>query len=210
MLSPDLPGHGVNSLQHGVSVYQMVEAVAALCARDEAQRALVVGHSMGGMVALELAHRYPDLVQALVLIDSVIFPPAPLRTAIASLAEGMQKANPTATLDEAAAALFEAADDPSVKARYRQSLGAIPVSVLREAFKAHLIDYDPVPIAIMCELPIAYVGAQRPLGDLNEIRSKIPNIRIGQVLGSGHFAPLLVPNQINSMIAGFIKAIGIE
>lgn len=37
--------------------------------------AVVVGHSMGGMVAAQLAHDYPHLVRGLVLVNSVGLPP---------------------------------------------------------------------------------------------------------------------------------------
>ena len=43
--------------------------------RTTVQNPVVIGHSMGGTIALDLGTRYRDLVSALVLIDSVIISP---------------------------------------------------------------------------------------------------------------------------------------
>jgi pimeloyl-ACP methyl ester carboxylesterase len=48
---------------------------AFLCDSEGMVQALVVGHSMGGLVALDLARRYPQLTRALVLVESPIAPP---------------------------------------------------------------------------------------------------------------------------------------
>lgn len=75
LLALDLPGHGANA--HDVSDYSM-EAQARYVAeqlREEAiDRVLVVGHSMGGYVALAFAERYPHLVAGLALFHSTALP----------------------------------------------------------------------------------------------------------------------------------------
>lgn len=49
--------------------------LAWLCAELGLMKPIVVGHSMGGNVALELAARYPKIPASIVLIDSIVFPP---------------------------------------------------------------------------------------------------------------------------------------
>ncbi len=63
LLIPDLPGHGKSEPLPAPSIAGFAEAVAGLL--DEP--AVVVGHSMGGVVALRLAERRPELVRGLVL-----------------------------------------------------------------------------------------------------------------------------------------------
>jgi pimeloyl-ACP methyl ester carboxylesterase len=60
---PDLPGHGGSEPLPAPSIRGFADAVAGLL--DEPVG--VLGHSMGGVVALRLAERRPDLVRALVL-----------------------------------------------------------------------------------------------------------------------------------------------
>jgi pyruvate dehydrogenase E2 component (dihydrolipoyllysine-residue acetyltransferase) len=70
----DLPGHGKSSKTAPEAADYSVSGLAA--AADEAMRslgmapAIVVGHSLGGAVALQLALSQPKAVRALVLIDS--------------------------------------------------------------------------------------------------------------------------------------------
>ncbi|HZQ81276.1 MAG TPA: alpha/beta fold hydrolase [Gaiellaceae bacterium] len=63
LLIPDLPGHGGSPPLPAVSLTGFADAVAGLL--DEP--AGVVGHSLGGVVALRLAERRPELVRGLVL-----------------------------------------------------------------------------------------------------------------------------------------------
>ena len=65
---------------------QCAELISAVCPGP----AIVVGHSMGGMVACQLAKSYPQLVRGLVLVDSAGLndpanQPSPLGNAIFSL-----------------------------------------------------------------------------------------------------------------------------
>jgi len=68
LLVPDLPGHGGSSpLAVAPTLNPFADAVAAIAAREGMLPASVVGHSMGGVIALRLAIRRPDAVHAVVL-----------------------------------------------------------------------------------------------------------------------------------------------
>ena len=63
LIVPDLPGHGASDPLPAPSIAGFADAVAGILDRPAA----VFGHSMGGVVALRLAARRPDLVRSLVL-----------------------------------------------------------------------------------------------------------------------------------------------
>ena len=63
LLIPDLPGHGASAPLPAPSLSGFADAVAGLLDGP----ADVLGHSMGGVVALRLAERHPSLVRRLVL-----------------------------------------------------------------------------------------------------------------------------------------------
>lgn len=67
----DLPNHGRSPWVERVSYEQMADAVAETIRADFAPegRVHVVGHSMGGKVAMVLALRHPDVVDRLVVVD---------------------------------------------------------------------------------------------------------------------------------------------
>lgn len=66
VIAPDLPGHG--ALAHEpFSFDAAVRQLAGVIERHARGRAVVAGLSLGGYVAIELAHRHPDQVSGLVL-----------------------------------------------------------------------------------------------------------------------------------------------
>jgi pimeloyl-ACP methyl ester carboxylesterase len=64
----DLPNHGHSPWTETVDYVDMAELVAAELERL-GEPATLVGHSMGGKVAMQLALRRPDLLRALVVVD---------------------------------------------------------------------------------------------------------------------------------------------
>ncbi|MEO6950493.1 MAG: alpha/beta hydrolase [Polyangia bacterium] len=70
----DLPGHGQSEPFHDVSdsnrIQKYADAVLFACAELKIDRAVLVGHSMGGLVALAAAAASPASVVGLVLLAS--------------------------------------------------------------------------------------------------------------------------------------------
>ncbi len=70
-ISLDLPGHGESdNLAYVHSMEEMAEVVKALLDHLKIRRAIIVGHSLGGYVALALADAYPDMLKGMVLMNS--------------------------------------------------------------------------------------------------------------------------------------------
>jgi pimeloyl-ACP methyl ester carboxylesterase len=78
VIAPDLPGFGESEkpspARYAYGVEAHAESVADLIAAFGVGRASVVGHGMGGAIALTLAAGHPELVQRLVLEDALAYP----------------------------------------------------------------------------------------------------------------------------------------
>ena len=71
VLAPDLAGHGQSSgAPLRGSVEPLVKALDDLCEEQGLETAAVVGHSLGGLVAIRFALNHPDRVSHLVLVDA--------------------------------------------------------------------------------------------------------------------------------------------
>lgn len=68
VLAVDLPGHGHSEGDALTSVAEMADWVAQFMAATGVGKAVVAGHSMGALIALEVAARHPDKVRAAVLL----------------------------------------------------------------------------------------------------------------------------------------------
>ena len=68
VLAPDLAGHGQGAKDVAFTIEGSADAVARLVRDSGVARVFVVGHSMGGSIALVFARRHPELVLGLVLM----------------------------------------------------------------------------------------------------------------------------------------------
>jgi pimeloyl-ACP methyl ester carboxylesterase len=73
LILPDLPGSGFSELTAVLSIESMAEACKAILDKEDCGPCAVIGHSMGGYVALALAEKYPDSISALGLFHSSAF-----------------------------------------------------------------------------------------------------------------------------------------
>lgn len=65
----DLRNHGRSPWSDDFSYDDMVSDVLGHCQRHDLQSVCVIGHSMGGKVAMLLASKHPDLVEKLIVAD---------------------------------------------------------------------------------------------------------------------------------------------
>ena len=71
VVAPDLLGHGQSAKPRGdYSLGAYASGVRDLLAALGHDRATVVGHSLGGGIAMQLAYQFPERVERLVLVDS--------------------------------------------------------------------------------------------------------------------------------------------
>lgn len=72
ILAPDLPGHGYSTGAPLGSIEAMADWCVSLLDACGVTTATVIGHSQGGLVAMEMAARYPQQVERLVLIATAL------------------------------------------------------------------------------------------------------------------------------------------
>ncbi|RZA33700.1 MAG: alpha/beta hydrolase [Lysobacteraceae bacterium] len=70
VLALDLPGHGRSSGPALTSVEAMADWVLAVLKAAGVRRALLAGHSMGSLIALEASHRAPGVAAGLALLGT--------------------------------------------------------------------------------------------------------------------------------------------
>jgi 3-oxoadipate enol-lactonase len=71
-LAPDLPGHGASPLRSSTELAAIASRVKAFAEQHLHGPFVLVGHSMGGGIAAELALQAPQLIERLILVDPAI------------------------------------------------------------------------------------------------------------------------------------------
>ncbi|HTX12974.1 MAG TPA: alpha/beta fold hydrolase [Solirubrobacteraceae bacterium] len=71
VVAPDLPGHGASAPGNGdYSIGALAAGLRDLLVALGHERATLVGHSLGGGIAMQLAYQFPELAERLVLVSS--------------------------------------------------------------------------------------------------------------------------------------------
>jgi pimeloyl-ACP methyl ester carboxylesterase len=70
VIVPDLPGHGRSAPGGDYSVGGLASGLRDLLLVLGHERATLVGHSLGGGVAMQFAYQFPEIVERLVLVSS--------------------------------------------------------------------------------------------------------------------------------------------
>lgn len=121
VIRPDLPGSGRSAgVEGALSIDRMVEAMLTVIRHSKIERAHVVAHSLGTIVAAHLAAKVPEFVQSLTLYGPLPAPPDAGRPGLRARAE---------TARGGAAAMQEIADQVIHAATGRETKERNPVAI---------------------------------------------------------------------------------
>ncbi|MFB6455132.1 alpha/beta fold hydrolase [Chitinophaga sp. Hz27] len=70
LIIPDLPGTGKSKLTEGLTISAMADYVYSILLAENIKEAVIIGHSMGGYVAMALLNNHPEVIKGLGLFHS--------------------------------------------------------------------------------------------------------------------------------------------
>ncbi|KAA0122332.1 alpha/beta hydrolase [Methylobacterium sp. P1-11] len=221
VVAVNLRGHGASDApEQDYTMGGFAEDIAWQCRTLGLVRPVVIGHSLGGAVALEMCGRHPELAAGLVMIDTIVLPsPDTAGSAdIEGLLAGVGGPNYQAVVRDMAWAIGCDYDDPARRQALFDTfiLGPClrtPQHVAYAALRNMVLHHDPVPAARACRIPMAYLSADVPLveatRDLDRLRELCPQLVTAKTLLAGHFNTIEVAEQVNAMIERFL-AVGLR
>jgi pimeloyl-ACP methyl ester carboxylesterase len=83
LLIPDLPGSGKSEMltENNISIADYAAVLQAILAEEKITQCCMLGHSMGGYIALAFAEKYPQLLNGLGLVHSTAYADTELKIA---------------------------------------------------------------------------------------------------------------------------------
>ncbi|MBB4189057.1 pimeloyl-ACP methyl ester carboxylesterase [Sinorhizobium terangae] len=216
VVAVNLRGHGESDApKQEYTIEGFADDVAWQCAELKLEKPLVIGHSLGGSVALELCGRHPDRVSGLVMIDSIVTPGSTLRESadVGRLLDEISGPNYRAVLRRNALSMAVDYDDAarreSIHNIYIQpSCEKTPQHVAYSAIRNFIVNYDASLAASRCKVPMAYISADVPLvnaaRDLDWLQARCSQLIVAKTLLAGHFNTIEVADQVNAMLDRFL------
>lgn len=198
LIVPDLRGFGGSSTVE--SFYAMEDFagdIAALLDHLGIQKAVIVGHSMGGYIALAFARLYPARVTGLGLVGSQALADAPDRKEgrYKSAAEVADKGIGSVV----AVMTSKLTSDARLQGYAKQSMERQQPAAYIGALKAMAERVDSTPVLASFHFPVVLVhgdaDALIPIDRAREIKAAIPEAHLVEISGAGHMPMMESPQK---------------
>jgi 3-oxoadipate enol-lactonase len=212
-IAPDFPGFG-NAPQRGETTLGAF-ADRALEALDQAgfERAVIVGLSMGGYVALRMLEHASDRIAALVLCDTRAGADTP--EAAQKRLEAADRAERQGTgwiADAMLPNLVAPNANEGVRDTVRRLIAQASASGVAKAQRAMAARPDSRPLLSRVGVPtLVLVGSEDALTPLTEsvaMAKAIPDARLEVIPNAGHLSNLEQPDAFNRALTGFLHDLG--
>jgi len=224
VVAPDMRGYNLSECPEGVNAYripELTEDVKALIHHLGREKAIVVGHDWGAVVAWEFAMAHPDMTQRLGILN-VPHPVAMakgLRTLkqlkkswyifafqIPLLGETLFPRNDYAVLRSMFRAFPKEDADQYVEAAKRTGLKG-PLNYYRAAARGTLTASLPKPKVIGCEVLVIWGENDIALGkELATPSPKwVPKARVEFLPNASHWVQNDEPNRVNDLLVSFCR-----
>jgi 3-oxoadipate enol-lactonase len=209
----DMPGYGGSAPLPAVSIAALAGALVDFLQQAEATKPILVGHSIGGMIAQQLLAKNPRIAHAVVLAQT--------SPAFGKPDGGWQKSFIDARLgplDRGETMLSLAptlvreliGDDPDVNGMElaRDCMAAVPEATYRATILA-LLGFDQRNALRNIAVPTLVLSGSKdnnaPAPMMAKMASYIPLAKYAELEGVGHLANLERPAAFNAALDSFLK-----
>jgi pimeloyl-ACP methyl ester carboxylesterase len=214
VITLDLPGHGQSTLPPGrLSIARLGGAVAGLLEALGLMPAHVVGLSLGGVVALQLALDAPSRVRSLVLVNSFARLRQPARRAVRGLVRlGLLLTAPMSwTGAWVAGGLFPHPEQRPLREATTQRIASNSRWAYLRTIAA-VLRSDLGPRLGEIRVPTLVVAGSEDqtvaLAAKEETARRIVGARLEVVEGSGHATPIDAAEAFNLLLLRFLEGVG--
>jgi 3-oxoadipate enol-lactonase len=206
----DLRGHGQSEQCEPYTIPQLAQDVADLISQISQHPFHVVGHSMGGMVALQLTLNFPEYVKSLVLVNScprLNYSPFLLKTCAWFLKMVFRLLNPNLLRAFVALCLFPKPEQKELreqfKARRQQNNPEVYIKLLQAMRRWDVLDRLP---CIRC--PTLVIASDQDFFSLTfkeKYTRLLPEGELQLIKDSYHMAMLDQPQIFNQLLLKFLQ-----
>ena len=201
-----LRGHGESDKpKQDYTIQGYSDDIYFLCKELNVQKAVFIGHSLGGVINFDLAARHPDVVAGIVSLDAPIVMGPDFGSVAGPLLEGLKTPQYMQAWHGFMDQVILPTDDQARKAQIKAKMASTPQYVLANTFQS-VATYDGPATAKACKTPAMYVGGVFPV-DTKRLKELCPQVMLEQIDGVGHFASMEAPGKVNAAIEKFVTTL---
>lgn len=203
----DLAGHGLSGVtREGWPLMAFGTDVQAVVERLGLERVILVGHSMGGPVALEAARLMPDRVLGVVAVDSLHnaelrYDPQQIQGLLAAFEQDF-----VATCGQFSSSMFIAGADPALVEQVTAAMCDGSPEIATALFR-QFIDYDMGTALAAVTVPVRCINAAGYPTAIEINRKYHPDFNAVIMDGVGHFLMMERPEEFNQHLAAAVAEI---
>jgi pimeloyl-ACP methyl ester carboxylesterase len=205
----NLAGHGGSEAnRQDWSIGNYGEDVATVVRQLRNQQVVLVGHSMGGDVALEAARRIGDRVIGIIAVDSlksIGLPPMRPQEIERQLAP-FRKSFIEATRNYVGDKLFEKGADQALVQKVAYDMSLEPPAVGVPSLES-LLSMDFTRLLPDIHVPVLAINSDLEPTDVARIRKSLPGFKADVLEHTGHFLMMEVPQRFNPVLLKDIDAL---
>jgi pimeloyl-ACP methyl ester carboxylesterase len=203
VITLDLPGHGrTGSPKDGkLSMDLFARAVEAVRKDSQAERVVLVGHSMGTSVVIEYARLYPKHTAAMVFVDGMVTLPAGGRIPDASTLKGPDGLKARETTIRG---MFSTSTTPDEQKHILSMMLAAPESTAVGALQA-TVDPSNWKGDVFTEPVLGVYADHSASGNREYMKTHFPNMDYHEIAGTGHFLMIEKPQEFNGLLIAFLE-----
>lgn len=211
VLNPDMPAHGHSAGAPLTSIEDMADWYVETAKAAGASKAVLIGHSQGGLVALEIARRHPDFVSKIVMMATALA--IPVNDMLLGLAKDKEPAAIAAMTDwgHGTDAHHHDHSMPGMTHLYfgKQLMSANESGALYADLKA-CADYTngaeaAATISVPSHAILAAQDKMTPIKQGRKMVAAIANCGVTEFAHSGHMMPSEIPDDVNAELLKFLK-----
>ena len=204
----DLGGHGESGKGRTEwKVEGLVQDVTAVIDRLNLKRVILIGHSMGGPLALMVATARPEQVAGVVCVDTLQDVEAPPPTAMMEQAAQQMESDLPKVVGELLPNFFPKGADPKVVAWVIEQASKADPKVAAGLMR-DMAHADLKPRMAAVKVPIRCISSGENLMGFKtkpEINRKYADFEVIEMSGVGHFPQLEKPSEFNGWLRQILE-----
>ena len=209
----NMPGYGASLLLENTSFEALAEALLTVIDELELHRVHLMGHSIGGMIALELAAQIPDRITSLALLGTTsafggrddTFKQQFLAARLAPLEAGKTMQS---LAQEFVPEIIGSNPHPEALPNAIESMQAVPLETYKAIMRC-LVTFNrreslqnlPMP----CCLIAGGEDTNAPAATMSKMADKMTNAQFYTIESAGHLLNLEQPQAVNRLLQQFYK-----